>query len=64
MSIFGKLEHLLTEQGRAHINREAQEELSSAQKEDLAKISDPSTGLLRKLEMIKRQNQSILEQKH
>ena len=54
MSIFGKLEHFLIEQGRAKVDRDAQEELVVAQKADLVKISDPTTGLIRKLDMIKR----------
>ena len=54
MSIFGKLEHFLVEQGRAKVNRDAQGELLAAQKADLLLLADPTTGLIRKLDMIKR----------
>ena len=54
MAIFGRLESFFVEQGRAKVNRDASGELAAAQKADLLLLSDPTTGLIRKLDMIKR----------
>lgn len=58
-SVFGKFEQLLIEQGRAQVQREDKEELLKSQKEDLNWINEPATGMLHKLELIKRQNNQI-----
>ena len=58
-SVFGKFEQLIVEQGRACVDRENKDELLKRQHDDLKAINEPATGMLRKLEEIKRQTNQI-----
>ena len=58
-AVFGKFEEVIIQQGRANVQRDQQELLLEHQREDIQAISEPATGMLRKLEQIKRQNNLI-----